>query len=63
VIAQNIRKYRQLRNLTQVEFAQRLRVTQAYVTALETGRKVPSVAMLERMGKALRVAPSRFLVR
>ena len=63
MVAKNIRKHRERRNLTQIELAAKLDVTQAYVAHLENGRKVPSLDMLERLGAALRIPPAKLLAR
>lgn len=60
-VARNIRRYRKKRQLTQVELAGRLGVQQGYVSTLENAGRVPSLDMLEKVAKALWVAPWRLL--
>ena len=48
--------------MTQVEIARRARVSQAYITHLERGRKAnPSLAVLQRLAKALRCSVNDLL--
>ena len=41
--------------LTQVTVAKKVRVTQAYIALLEKGKQNPTLDVLERLAKALRV--------
>lgn len=61
MVAKNIRRYRERHGWTQAELARRLAVSQAHVANLELGSKVPSLAMLDRLARALRVKPGRLL--
>jgi transcriptional regulator with XRE-family HTH domain len=57
-----IRQLREQRNLTQVELARKAKLTQGYVTMIETGvRKNPSLAILKRLAKALGVPVAELL--
>lgn len=40
---------------TQEAFAEKLGVTGAYISALEKGRKVPSVEFIDRLGDRLKI--------
>ena len=57
----NLKNYRSRRGWSQAELARRLGTRQVYVANLETSRKTPSLRMLERLARALRVAPWRLL--
>jgi len=49
-----IKKLREEKGLSQKALAERVGVTDAYITMLETGvRKNPSLAVLQRLAKAL----------
>ncbi len=50
-----LKKIRQRRKLTQAELAQRVRVHVITITRLETGARQPSMDLLHRLAKALRV--------
>jgi transcriptional regulator with XRE-family HTH domain len=60
-VASAVKRLREQRGLTQEELAARAGVTRSYLARLETGRHEPTLTMLERLAKALRVKPSRFL--
>ena len=51
----NVRRLRQERLLSQEELAHRARMHQTYLSGVETGRRNPSVAVLERIARALDV--------
>ena len=51
-------KLKQLRTqsgLTQVAVAKKVRITQAYIALLEKGKQNPTLDVLERLAKALKV--------
>ncbi len=51
-----LRTWRKKVGLTQVALAQKAKVSQGYITALERGRSAnPSLAVLKRLAKALGV--------
>lgn len=57
-----LREYRIKRKMTQSELAEAVGVTQAYIHALETGkRQNPSLRVLMSIAKALKVSPSKLL--
>lgn len=58
-VARNIRRLRQERGLTQEELAVRIRITRNYVGMIERQENSPTVAMLERIAKALSIEPAR----
>jgi transcriptional regulator with XRE-family HTH domain len=54
-MSQQIKKLRKARGLTQVELADRVQVTQVYISSLENGtRKNPSIDLLHKLAKALK---------
>jgi transcriptional regulator with XRE-family HTH domain len=59
IVARNIRRLRLERGLTQEELAARIRITRNYVGMIERQENSPTVAMLERIAKALGVEPVR----
>lgn len=50
-----LKQFRMQRRLTQVAVAKKVRVTQAYIALLEKGKQNPTLDVLERLAKALRV--------
>ena len=57
-----ITKLREGQGLTQRDLAKKAKVTAAYVAMIETGvRKNPSLAILERLAKALNVPVTELL--
>jgi transcriptional regulator with XRE-family HTH domain len=61
IVARNIRRLRLERGLTQEELAARIRITRNYVGMIERQENSPTVAMLERIAKALGIEPARLL--
>jgi transcriptional regulator with XRE-family HTH domain len=61
IVARNIRRLRLERGLTQEELAARIRITRNYVGMVERQENSPTVAMLERIAKALGIDPVRLL--
>lgn len=59
-IGKNLKRLRRKRGLTQQALADKVGITQVYVAYLEGGR-TPSLPMLERLAKALRVKPGELL--
>ncbi|MDC8450035.1 MAG: helix-turn-helix domain-containing protein [Nitrospira sp.] len=54
--AMNLKALRSARGLTQVELAKKLKMKQAYVAQLETGKEAnPTLDTLRRLAKALKV--------
>ncbi len=61
MLSRRIRKFRSKAGLTQVELASRAKLTQGYLSALETGRAVsPSYKVIERLADALGVSAKEF---
>lgn len=55
-LATMIKTLREEKGITQVELAQKAKVTQSYVAMLEAGeKKNPSLDVLKRLAKALKV--------
>ena len=60
VIAQNLRKFRLLRRLSQESLALEAGVDRTYVGGLERGSRNPSVDMLDKLAKTLAIKTSDF---
>ncbi len=64
IVGRTLRSLRAARRLTQVELAERVQVSQAYLAHLERGRKdAPSMDVLLRLAAALGVAPEALLLK
>ena len=56
-----IRTLREARGMSQGELAKRARITREYVNKLEAGRYDPTVGVLQRLAKALKVKVTELL--
>lgn len=54
-ICKRIKKYRSERGLTQEELAEKVGVSRVYIGYVEQGRNTPSLEILEKITKALKV--------
>jgi transcriptional regulator with XRE-family HTH domain len=54
-LAMKLKKEREAIGLTQVNVAKKARITRQYLYKLETGKADPTVAVLQRLAKALGV--------
>jgi len=57
IVARNLRRVRQERGLTQEELADEVGINRNYVGMIERGENSPTVAMIERLSKALKIDP------
>jgi transcriptional regulator with XRE-family HTH domain len=57
----NVRKFRGARSLSQEELAFECGLHRTYVSGVERGVRNPTVVVLEKIAKALKVAASRLL--
>jgi transcriptional regulator with XRE-family HTH domain len=60
-VAARIKRLREQRGLTQAQLAAKAGISRAYLARIETARHHLTVPTLERLAKALRVRPARFL--
>lgn len=54
-LPERLKYLRELRNLTQTEFAKKSRISQSAIAQIETGRKDPSVTTIKKLAQALDV--------
>ena len=54
VLASNMKLYRKTLGLSQEKLAEMVDISDNYIALIETGRRFPSVNMLERIAKALK---------
>jgi len=62
LLANNLRKYRQEQGLTQEQLAAKSGVASEYISRLEAGKRNPTVAIVEKLAKALQVSVDRLLM-
>jgi len=62
IVAKNVRAYRKQRGLTIEGLAEVVGIAAGHIGHVERATRVPSVAMLARISKALDVAPTALLV-
>ena len=60
-IGRNVQRRRERRGWTQEELAARVGLHRVSLAQIERGRSRPSLDMLERLARALRVKPGRLL--
>jgi transcriptional regulator with XRE-family HTH domain len=56
-----ISMFRRYRNLTQTELAKAVGISRGYLAAIEKGRKEPSIRVLSRIAKVLKIELSELL--
>lgn len=61
IVAQNIRRIRRERGLSQEELASLVNINRNYVGMIERRENSPTIAMIERIAKALHVEPAQLL--
>ena len=60
-LGMTLKRLRQKRGLTQEALAKKVKTHRVYIANIEAQTKTPSLAMLERLAKALRVKASELL--
>jgi transcriptional regulator with XRE-family HTH domain len=60
-LGMTIKRLREERQLTQAELAAKAKVHRVYVAQIEARTKIPSLAVLERIARALRVPLTELL--
>ena len=60
-VATNLRRVRHACKMTQEELAERAKLSQRYVSQIETGAASPTVTVLGRLAEALHVDPSELV--
>ncbi len=61
VVAQNVRGFRQNHAWSQEELAERAGLHRTYISGVERGIRNPTVTVLAKIAKALRVKPAELL--
>ena len=60
-LAANLRRLRHERGWSQEEFAERVGIHRTYVSDLERGARNPTIAIVERLAKPLKIKPGSLL--
>lgn len=60
-MAVRIKALRERRGLTQEQLAEKAEISRTYLARLETGRHDPTLSMLEKLAKALKVDVAKLL--
>ena len=53
VLASNLKFFRKTLGISQAKLAERVNIAENYIALIETGRRFPSLTMLERIAEAL----------
>jgi transcriptional regulator with XRE-family HTH domain len=53
VLASNMKYYRKVLGMSQAKLAEKAQITDNYIALVETGKRFPSVTILEQIAKAL----------
>lgn len=62
-VGRNLQRLRRERGLTQEEVAHRAKIHQTYLSGVEGGKRNPSIAVLERLARALGADIAEFFVK
>jgi len=60
-MSMQIRQLREKRDMTQTELAKAAGITRIYVAKIEAGEKIPSIPILLKLAKALKVKAGELL--
>ena len=63
IIRENIKKYRNKRNLSQVQLAIKCSLSSEYVSEIERGKRLPSLKRLLMIAQALEIEPHKFFLK
>jgi transcriptional regulator with XRE-family HTH domain len=63
ILRNNIRIYRNKRNLTQEQLGELSGISTDYISELERGKKVPSIKRLDLIAKALDIEIYKFFIK
>ena len=58
----NLKKFRKQQELSQMKLAELCGTAPNYIAEIETGRRFPSIKLIEKAGRVLGVEPWRFFI-
>ncbi len=61
IIANNIKKYRNIAGIRQVDLGIQINVSENHIYMLESGRRIPSVETILKIANALNIEPHELL--
>jgi len=62
VFVLNLKKYRKKKGISQMKLAEMVDTSTSYIGEIEINSRVPSLAMVERIAKALKIEPFRLFL-
>ncbi|MDR1838238.1 MAG: helix-turn-helix transcriptional regulator [Treponema sp.] len=62
IFIKNLRKYRNIKGLSQMKVAELCGTAPSYIGEIEIGRRFPSLKLIEKIGKVLDITPYRFFI-
>ena len=62
IFVQNLKDFRKKEGFSQMKFAENCNTTTSYIGHIETGRKFPSMEMIDRMAEILKIKPYLFFI-
>jgi len=62
IFIQNLKEFRKKEGFSQMKFAEHCNTTTSYIGHIETGRKFPSMEMIDKMAQILRIKPYHFFI-
>lgn len=62
MINKALRMAREFHHMKQVELAKQLNISTSYLSEIESGKKPPSIELLEAYGRVFKIPPSTFLL-
>jgi transcriptional regulator with XRE-family HTH domain len=62
IFIRNLKEFRKKEGFSQMKFAECCDTTTSYIGHIETGRKFPSMDMIEKMAHILRIEPHCFFI-
>ncbi|MCL2276490.1 MAG: helix-turn-helix domain-containing protein [Treponema sp.] len=62
IFVHNMKKYRKYRHISQMKLAEMLNTSTSYIGEIEINARVPSMEMVEKIAKALKIEPFRLFI-
>lgn len=62
IFIENLKNFRKKEGFSQMKLAEICETTTSHIGHIETGRKFPSMELIEKMGAALKIEPFHFFI-